>query len=75
MALFALYVFVVLSGSAGLLGHIPLTERLVTRLHRAHAWWTDRRTPAIPPPPASRPRPVPSWAHTEPYDYEVEEAA
>ncbi|MFI8535394.1 hypothetical protein ACIGMX_34755 [Streptomyces aquilus] len=68
MLIFALYVFVVLSLSAGICGHIPMTERLYHRARRAHAWWITRRTRAAPP--RQRTRPVPSWAHSEPYDYE-----
>jgi len=36
------------------------------------SWWRARRARAAetPQPPAPGPRPVPSWAHTEPYDYE-----
>lgn len=39
-------------------------------------WWRarqdrrDKQPAVVPPAPARRPRPVPSWAHTEPYDYE-----
>jgi len=66
--IFALYVYIVLTISAAICGHIPLTHRLYRRTLRAHAWWKARRAPAVRP--TARTRPVPSWAHTEPYDYD-----
>lgn len=64
MWIFALYVYVVLTISAAICGHIPLTSRLYRRALRAHAWWKARRTTPV------RPRPVPTWAHTQPYAYD-----
>ena len=66
---FALYVFTSLTAAAGLMGHVPLTERLIRRIRWAYAWWAALRV-APAPTPARRARPVPSWAHTEPYDYD-----
>jgi hypothetical protein len=69
----ALYLVVVLCGSAGLLGHTPLLSRLTGQVlaWRARKAACDTRTvgPA-PGPPQRRPRPVPSWAYTEPRQYD-----
>ncbi|MGW3445616.1 hypothetical protein [Streptomyces sp. NPDC001076] len=52
----ALYVFVVLTGSTGLLGHPPV---LASMTHRAVAWAVQRATSGRHPAPVRR---VPSWA-------------
>lgn len=67
MAVFALYVFVVLTGSAGLCGHAPLVPRacrwaLAWRPHRAFRASRAATTPLRPP--QRPPRPAPSWADT-----------
>jgi hypothetical protein len=68
----------------GVLAYLALTVTIPALLlgHQGQdfpplRWWRTRhpQPAAEPQPPAARPRPVPSWAHTEPYDYDIEEAA
>lgn len=66
----ALYLFVVLSGSAGMLGHAPLVPRLARWLaaRRSRRAFRDSRDTGTPPKPAERrtaPR-APSWANAQP---------
>ncbi|MFJ5151408.1 hypothetical protein ACIQCF_07430 [Streptomyces sp. NPDC088353] len=69
----AIFVFTVCTTSAGILGHPPVLADWICRT----AAWTARAlshtaqaTPAAEQPAAHRTRPIPSWAHTEPYAYD-----
>lgn len=66
MIAFALYVVVVLSGSAGILGHTPLLPRLA---RSALAWRANRaqRGSRVAPTPLRPPHAhtAPSWARTD----------
>ncbi|MGW4042995.1 hypothetical protein [Streptomyces sp. NPDC004721] len=69
----AIFVFTVCTTSAGILGHPPVLADWACRT----ATWAARKvsrasqaTRAPEQPSAGRVRPVPSWAHTEPYQYD-----
>jgi len=73
VAAFALYLIAVLFGAAGLCGHTPVLTRLARQAYawRVHRASRDSRVTTTPPgPPRRRTRPTPSWAHTEPHDYQ-----
>ncbi|MFF7190532.1 hypothetical protein ACFZAR_36175 [Streptomyces sp. NPDC008222] len=73
MTALALYLTVVLTGSAGLLGHTPILSRLTRQAlaWRARTPSRDTRAAEAPPgPPQRRPRPAPSWARPDPDQYE-----
>ncbi|MFB6955496.1 hypothetical protein ACFCYB_00310 [Streptomyces sp. NPDC056309] len=69
----AIFVFTVCTTSAGILGHPPV---LADWICRTAAWTlrslsrTSHTARAPERPSAARTRPVPSWAHTEPYQYD-----
>ncbi|MGW5123254.1 hypothetical protein ACWEQ7_04165 [Streptomyces sp. NPDC004069] len=69
----AIYLITVCTTTAGILGHPPV---LADWACRATAWTarsltrTAHTTPAPERPAALRTRPIPSWAHTEPYAYD-----